>query len=79
MNVKPILLAVLVASALLVGGVGAVAANGDHDHGEDDDGDGGLPDWVPDVVGDFLKALGDLVGGSLSASGVGLAGIAPGR
>lgn len=79
MNVKPVLLAVLMASALLVGAVGAVAANGDHDHGDGGDEDGALPDWVPDVVDDFLNAVSDLVSGLSSPLGATHVGITSGR
>lgn len=80
MRVNPILLAViavLVVSLLLAGAPGTVAANGDHDHGDEDD-DGGLSDWVPDFVDDFVRAISGLFGSIGASDGTATVGGASG-
>lgn len=77
MNLKSTLLAVLAASALLVGAVGAVSAQPDetNDAGPPDD----LPEPVPDFVGEILGAIGEFLSGVLSALGSVVSGLTPGN
>jgi hypothetical protein len=81
MRAKSILLAVLAASALLVGAVGAAAAQPD---GNDSDaGERGppsdLPGPVPDFVGDILGSVNDFLTGGISDLGEAVSGIASGE
>ena len=75
---KPILLAVLAASVLLVGAAGGATAQPDRP----DDGDAGPPDDlpgpVPEFVGDVLGAVGDFLSGSLDRLGETVSGLTPG-
>ncbi|MCY4732022.1 hypothetical protein KY092_15780 [Natronomonas gomsonensis] len=81
MRAKSILLAVLAASALLVGAVGAAAAQPDSN--DSDAGERGppsdLPGPVPDFVGDILGSVNDFLTGGISDLGEAVSGIASGE
>jgi hypothetical protein len=83
MRPKSILLAVLAASALLVGAGGAAAAQPGDNASDSDAGERGppsdLPGPVPDFVGDILGSVNDFLSGGVSDLGETVSGIASGE